>query len=52
MRPDAAGEDVFGDEPWIDAEKPLEARDQQACADQEHERERDLRDDERPAHVL
>ena len=42
---------MLRDEARVDAEKTMETRKQQTRADDEHERQRDLRDDERAADV-
>ena len=39
-------------ESWRDGEQPLHAAEQQACADQQHERQRNLGDDEEAARHL
>ena len=46
QRAHPSGEDVVGDKSGVDAKQPLEAGEKQAAADEQHERERDLRDDE------
>ena len=41
---------MLGGEPWVDAQQVAEAGEQQPRADEQYERERDLRDDERSAY--
>ena len=45
-RAHASREYVLGDKSGVDAKQPLEAGEKQAAADEQHERERNLRDDE------
>ena len=48
-QPEPPREDVLGHEPGIDLQQLPEAREEQARADEQHEREAHLRRDERPA---